>query len=241
MNGIIRNEEGVIDANGIMWANARKMQSGEFEYKIEDGVLSLPDIEVYSDYERSLERVVIKEGVTKIENSTFASFEQLTSVSLPSTLVEIGERCFEYTAVSKLELPDSLICIGTYSFCNCRALIEVTGGKSLQIIGEGAFGSCESLESIMLPDGLTTIMDEAFEYCSQIQSVKLPSTLVSIGKKAFIGCSIRSVTIPDSVTTIGDEAFNCGELEVATIINPRKIINVGYDVFPPHTKIVRNL
>lgn len=238
---IIEFEEGVIDAKGIMWANARKMQYGEFEYKIEEGILTLPGIEDYDYYDKSLEKVVIKEGVTKIGNSSFYGFAQLRSVSFPSTLVELGESCLESTAVSKLQLPDSLISIGAYSFGDCGELIEVTGGKALQIIGEGAFICCESLESVMLPDGLTTILDKAFADCSKVQSVRLPSTIVSIGNKAFSGCSIRSVTIPESLTTIGDEAFNCGELEVATIINPGRIINVGCNVFPPHTKIVRNL
>lgn len=72
--------------------------------------------------------VVIEEGITYFGNFCFYNFvgEYVTSVTLPSTLTEIGTAAFGGVKVTELVLPEKLTTIGTYAFSNCTLLSAIT-------------------------------------------------------------------------------------------------------------------
>jgi hypothetical protein len=75
--------------------------------------------------ETNLKTLVIHEGVTKIESSAFSDCTALTSVSLPSTIKELG----------------------LYAFATCPVLVTVTIPDSLTSIefGDAVFQGCPKL------------------------------------------------------------------------------------------------
>ena len=109
----------------------------------------------------------------------------LTSVVIPNTVREIGEKAFD----------------------SCHALKTVCIGNSLETIDKFAFADCSLLASINLPNSVTTIGYGAFYECTSLTSITLPNSLSVIEYDTFYKCPLTSVTIPNSVTEINTGAF----------------------------------
>ena len=124
------------------------------------------------------------------------------------TITTISDYAFECTSVREVYLPDSIISIGDYAFCNCTSLTSITLPDSVTSIGYFAFAYCHSLTSVTLGNNVTLIDDNAFSGCVSLTSIIIPDSVTSIGDYAFSGCvSLTSIIIPDSVTSIGFIAF----------------------------------
>lgn len=135
---------------------------------------------------KTVTRVVVPEGVTKIGASAFTNFPNIESISLPSTLTEIGDSAFSsLQKLTSVTLPGGLIKIGTYSFGNCSQLASITIPSSVTTIGERAFENCSSLKEVTIPSSVTTIGDRAFDNCSSLKEVTVPKSVTSIGDNAF--------------------------------------------------------
>lgn len=197
--------------------------------------------------------------VTSIERMAFACCENLESVSLPSSLISIGEYAFSGSAIKSLYLPSELTSLSVMMLCLCESLesIVIPDGvrilpksifhscsgltcvilpSGLKSIGSGAFIGCESLASIHLPEGLKTIGDCAFYSCAGLTFVSIPEGVDSIGVHAFYCCtSLSKVVIPQSLTIIGNGAFD-GDESLTDVVNlspkPQKIDDSYYDTFP---------
>jgi len=157
--------------------------------------------------------IVIPEGVIKIQKGdswlgmsyggAFYACTLLVSVTLPSTLTEIGSGAF-FLCVSlrSITIPKNVIEISDNAF-NQSGLTSIKLPDNLKIIREGTFSSCKNLTSVILPEGITEIQKGAFRYCTSLTSVVLPSTITTISADVFNGCTaLTTVTIPESVGTI---------------------------------------
>ena len=128
----------------------------------------------------------IKDGCKYIYYSAFSNMDALESVTIPNSVVSIGN-C---------------------AFFGCDNLKSVDISNSVIVIGEDVFGNCGGLESVTIGNSVTTIGDRAFCECYKLSSVNIPNSVTTIGEGAFWDCeSISSITIPKSVTTIGKDAF----------------------------------
>ncbi|MDO5015514.1 MAG: leucine-rich repeat domain-containing protein [Eubacteriales bacterium] len=92
----------------------------------------------------------------------------ITAVSLPEGLREIGDSAFAYNSISSIDLPESLIKIGDWAF------------------------SVNDFSNINFPDGLKHLGDGSF-YGNQIYSLEIPSSVQRIGYQAFANNCLRSV------------------------------------------------
>lgn len=160
---------------------------------------------------------VVLRGITKIGNRAF-QYSVLTSIELPAGLTTIGEYAFYYcNALLSIEIPSGAINWGRSVFTDCWSLASVTLPEGLQTISSGAFGSCYALKDITIPSSVTTFEGHAFSG-SGLTSIKLPDRLTTIGEYAFQGCPLTSITIPSSVTTWDEGTFNvCKSLTTVTL------------------------
>ncbi len=180
----------------------------------------------------SITSVVIPEGVTIIRHGwsgymnvgAFAGCSNLTSVTLPESLVTVGGYAFNgCRSLTSIILPESLALIGDYAFFD-SGLRSISIPGSVTSIGQGAFrGSgltsitwpggipipgeifrnCENLQSVVIPEGITIIRSEAFAFCPALTSITLPSTIREIAEQAFYSCSsLTTITIPNTVERI---------------------------------------
>lgn len=124
-------------------------------------------------------------------------------------------------------IPDSVSCIGSGAFYDCKSLHSIVIPDSVSCIGDCVFFHCESLSSVVIPDGVTSIGDYAFSGCCSLTDIVIPDSVTSIGESAFEGCtSLSSLVIPDSVTRIGNGAFNaCYSL--SNIVIPNGVTRIG--------------
>ncbi len=162
-------------------------------------------------------------GGNAIGANAFSGCTSLENVSLPASVIEIGDAAFaNCTALKAIALPDAARVIGAGAFENCDTLTEIAipdaPADQVPTVGARALASCDSLERATLPESLTKIPDGLFAECGNLNSAELPAHITEIGSYAFFDCvSLGSVAIPASVVTIGERAFfGCSGLKSIT-------------------------
>lgn len=129
------------------------------------------------------------EGATKLRDSIFSQYSSLTKVAIPSSVISIGNE----------------------AFYNCRSLTNITIGNGVTSIGESAFYGCSSLTSVTIPNSVTSISSGAFNSCTSLKSITIPSNVTSMGSAALrIGGGANEVIItmlPTTPPTIASNTF----------------------------------
>jgi hypothetical protein len=117
--------------------------------------------------------------------------EYLVGIMLPSCLTTIGSTALGYLGVNftSATIPDSVISIGAYAFCDFRGT------------------------TITIPQTVTTIGEAAF-FASRLTSITIPASVQTIGADAFYssGRSTFTVIFDGSPSSIDSYAFD-GDLD----------------------------
>ena len=202
--------------------------------------IDMPRLRSLGDYAfedcKSLQSVLLPEGIEDIPSMCFSNCMALSEITLPSTLKTIGLRAFTGTAVTSVELPDGFEEIGYGAFFNsnlesinipasCRKfslwgtnLRTVSIPEGITDIKAESFSGCYKLESVQLPSTLKTIGWHAFSYCSALKEIVLPEGLTSVGDFAFTSSGLTSIVIPQNVSALGESAFSlCKDLTEAVV------------------------
>ncbi|MGI6710099.1 MAG: leucine-rich repeat protein [Bacilli bacterium] len=176
--------------------------------------------------------------VTTIAFSAFSGKTQLTSITLPTSLLSIGDHAFSgCTQISTISIPSSVTSIGNYVFHCCSGLTSITLQTGITSIGNDAFSRCTQLTSITLPNSVTSIGTNAFAYCSNLTSITLPTGITSIGASAFYDCyCLTSIILPTGITNLNDYTF-AGCHSLGNVIIPTNITHIGYEAFSGCTNL----
>lgn len=183
---------------------------------------------------------------------------------LPQWVKEIGDYAFAgCTNLTSITIPGSVVTIGESAFEDCRGLTSFIMQSVLQTIGNNALKNCSGITNVSIPDSVTSIGNYAF-YGLGFTSVTVPGGVLSIGQNAFGGNNLTAINvdtgntcyyshggvlfgaegvllscpsaksgnydIPDGTTEIGDYAFyGCWQLTGITIIN--NVTSIGEYAF----------
>ena len=166
-----------------------------------------------------------------IGDSVFSFYANITSVTIPNSVISIGDNAFYgCKELKNITIPDSIISVGNYTFANCSGLTSIEIPNSVTSIGMWAFEDCNNIKNITIGNSVTEIGYGAFSDCIGIRNVTIPNSVTSIGDYAFYNCySLTSVTIGSSVTSIGDYAF-C-DCDLTTIKIPNSVTSIGSHAF----------
>lgn len=138
---------------------------------------------------RTLEEVVVPEGVEVIGHSAFRDCEALRRIHLPDSLRLLGTSCFMYCeSLRSVRIPDGVRLVGFMCFAGCGMLRVAALPAALEEIEPMAFCGCRSLAEIVLPQGVRTIADTAFAGCTGLRMPALPAGLDEASRNAFRSC-----------------------------------------------------
>ena len=155
------------------------------------GAGDMPDFKAYTDdfwikekTMKKIKKIVIGEGITSIGDCNFYGFissENLSGISLPTSVRSIGENAFGLWPRIPIEIPDGV-----------------------ELIDRQAF-KYSIIQTIKLPKNVK-IGQEAF-YGSMLTNIDFQNGSPSIGERAFVGCLIDSVENADNLS---EEYLNPG-------------------------------
>ena len=118
-----------------------------------------------------LTEITIPEGVRTISYGAFYHCDDLSLVSIPSTVTNVEAYAFEYTPwLENWRNEDNT---GDYLIVGDDVLISYKGSDN----------------SIVLPDSVKYIASGVFRDHTELESVAFPEGLISIGSNAFSGCT----------------------------------------------------
>ena len=156
----------------------------------------------------SLTSAEILAPIDVLPDKIFDNCPFLESVVLPSTITRLGNYCFRDCNLTSITFPPNLVEIGNDCFCRCDKLTSIQLPTTLRRIGEGTFADCISLVDIIIPDGVIDIPNYCFECCTSLTHIQLPTHLTHIGECAFEDCRrLRLPDLPPTLINIAENAF----------------------------------
>ncbi len=149
--------------------------------------------------DESLSSYIIKEGTRFIPELAFCDYSNLTQLTIPDSVIEIGDMAFDGCS----SLKKVYVKIGNLSrYCRSNPMHKIPGIKHLLI-------NSRNIANLVIPCGVTKIGDSAFRHCGNIKSVTISDSVTEIGDSAFRGSyNLAQITIPNGVARIGDKAFS---------------------------------
>ena len=190
-----------------------------------------------NNFSRYRDNYIIGNGITELCDACFSK-SSVIQVSLPSTLLVIGNRCFYNSRVTEIRLPDGLEEIGHNNFpttlqslripqkikeffidnvVDCRDLLEITVDENNEFY--------KSKNGVLYNHDMTEIL-----FCPNLKEGKviIPNTVTRIGEYCFANCkNLDLIIIPSTVIEIGDYAFKNIEIKKLRIPNSVKSIGRG--------------
>lgn len=157
-----------------------------------------------------VKKLVVEEGITRLDAQVFAAYTELREVVLPSSLRIIEYGCFSRCSkLEKVSIPEGLEETGEFVFYQNYALKEITLPDSLKTLGGNAFAQCSGLVSVNFGTGLENIGYTAFQDCTALKEVVFPGGNVSeLGYWMFRNCkNLQRVRMPIELSTYNDNIF----------------------------------
>ena len=156
-------------------------------------------------------------SIQSIGNSVFSRCSKLESIDFSDVLFSIGDRAFSNCAFQSISIPNSVVEMGEAVFSDCSSLKEAILPDSLCWgITTSMFENCMNLQSVELPNFVSAIGSHAFKNCSSLESIELSTMIDGIGSYAFSGCSslIEANLILNNRARVSASAFyNCSNLK----------------------------
>lgn len=124
------------------------------------------------------------------------------------------EGTFAKSGLINIDLNESIIEIGPYTFKNCESLSSINIPNSVKKISEGAFEGCISLLSVVISNSISVLFSNTFYKCHSLTDVEIPNSITRIDNGVFDECiSLKSIVIPSSVLQLDSRFINCINLE----------------------------
>jgi hypothetical protein len=111
----------------------------------------------------------VPQGVTRVEDFAF-EYSTLTNITFPNSLIEIGKDSFYQSYLRAVTIPDSVRNIDEGAFGG-SSIGTATIGNGVTNIAQSAFGSCSLMTNVIIGSGLVTLDTFAFGFCWSLRAV----------------------------------------------------------------------
>lgn len=176
-NGTNKNEKPVTSANQLRYY---ENYSGKgYGVGVVDGSDVVGDLVIPDTYNGK--------PILEISVDAFRNRENLTSITIPSTVTSIPYQGFDNCANLKKVTATGVEFVNWWGFRNCPKLETVEMPK-LKSVGDFGFMNCNALTNINL-ESLEKVTENGFHNCNALNNITLTTKLQSIGKYAFYSCN----------------------------------------------------
>lgn len=148
--------------------------------------------------------------VVSIEDNVFKGNTQITSVTIPCNMRNIGSHVFDgCTSLTKV-VWNAISCSSASVYDDGTWYLappfmdyttfdsnveEVIFGDEVTYVPVAMCMNMSKLKNVKFPDKVTTIDEYAFNYCSSLESVTIPENVLYVGSMTFNDCvNLKSVT-----------------------------------------------
>ena len=165
-------------------------------------------------------------GLTEINDYAFRECGNLTSITLPESIISIGGEAFYYcNNLNSIRIPASVTSIGGDAFVYCWNLnkaefasieklcgINFAMNSNPLIYAKHLYIDEEEITDLIIPHEVTNIPIQAFCNCQSLASVTIPNSVTSIGESAFRDCHGLASIIVETENSIYDSRENCNAI-----------------------------
>ena len=165
----------------------------------ENGIFYVGNYLIEANRANIPENPTIKAGTKLIAYNAFNYCNNLTDITIPSSVTHIGVLAFQdCSRLSSVTIEEGCkLSIGNYAFNDCKYLKSITIPNGVISIGEDAFmEECEikfslgeSETDLVIPEGITSISANAFKDCEKAKSITIPSSVTDMDLVAFRECT----------------------------------------------------
>ena len=182
---------------------------------------------------RAITHVALPQSVTKIGEKSFNYCTGMQSIGLSNNLEEIGSTALSDTALTSIELPESLKKIQNGAFSGCNSLAgDLKIPSNVTVIGNAAFANDTALTgTLTIGNSVQTIGDSAFSGCKFTGKLTIPDSVISIGDNAFTNNKFSEISLGRNLEKIGGSAFNTSGTYTGQLNIPDSVKEIGKSAF----------
>lgn len=131
--------------------------------------------------------LVIPEGTTNLRDYFAARLGEnlIGNVTLPESVIVIGDRAFAETNITECIFPQNLTSIGSYAFYKCPNLQRIIIPDSVTTLGSYSYHMTNDFTELRLSENLTELTNSAFRIANLLTSVTIPAKITKINTNNF--------------------------------------------------------
>ena len=238
-----------VEIDGIYYnlnprAKSAKVTTNPNKY---NGEVVIPDKVTYEEKEYS---------VKSIEAQAFQNCTELTSITIPNTVVGLEKQSFSGCSnLAFVSIPNSIEDLDYSTFENCSNIKKVEINSNAVLSKNRDWGTSimyhvfgEQVEEYVLGESVKTIGESAFARCSGLKTITLPKSLKSIGANALTYCgNLASIHIKDLASWCNVKMTNViswnslqlylNDEEVNDLVIPDGVTTIGDYVFARYSNL----
>ena len=150
--------------------------------------------------------VSLPRGLTHIGATAFADCSNLTSITIPSTVISIGAEAFAWSGLERITLPESVQDIAEMAFVKCGKMTNFVWRGTPSTLGNvynHMFLGCNQLDTVIAPARMwectsaNADIHTYYGFPSHIRYVEVTSGELSSNAISYIATSYESLTTLD--------------------------------------------
>lgn len=169
--------------------------------------------------------------INTLGSSAFEGCTHLQTFTIPSTVRNIGDDCFDGCGLVEIIYPATIQHMGERVNYQCKDLQKVSFGEGTTTIPARMFWGCEKLTEVNLPSTVRSLGMYDFAECDSLESINIPAAVKELPYSLFWGNrGLKEIKLHEGLEKIGDAVFSdCTGLKLVEL--PSTLQSIGYMAF----------